>query len=168
MIKKKLLKWKIKKSSMHGRGIFAKHDISKNEKIIQYIGEKITKKEGDIRSNRRIQRYLKSKTTGSVYIFELNSKYDIDGTPNYNKAKYINHSCNPNCEVKIIKNEIWIFSIKNIRKDEELSYDYGYDFDKEDYKDHKCRCGAKNCIGYIISKEEIPKLRRHLKKNLKK
>lgn len=152
--------WKLKKSRIHNKGIFAKKQITKNTKIIEYIGEKITKKEGDTRSEARIKKFLKSKTHGSVYIFELNKKYDIDGSPLYNKARYINHSCDPNCEVKINKGRIWICSIKNIAKDEELSYDYGYEFDKDDYKDHVCKCGSNNCIGYIISSDDWSKYKR--------
>ena len=67
-----------------------------------------------------------------MYIFELNSKYDIDGSYLYNKARYINHSCNPNCEVEISRGHIWIVSRKRIKKGQELSYDYGYEFDKND------------------------------------
>ena len=159
--------WKVKKSPMHGTGIFATQDISKGNKIIEYIGEKILKSEGDKRSERRINRYLNSKSTGSVYIFELNSKFDIDGSPRYNKARYINHSCSPNCEVDIKKGRIWISSIKNIKAGEELSYDYGYEFDKDDYKDHKCKCGSKKCIGYIISSDQRYKLRRHQNKKMR-
>ena len=69
-------------------------------------------------------------------------------------------------KVDIIKDEIWISSIKNIKKGDELSYDYGYTFDKDDYKDHECKCGSKYCIGYIISSDEWDKFLRHLK-NLK-
>jgi len=156
--------WKEKKSKIHGLGIIAKTDIKKNTKIIQYIGEKVTKKEGDRRSALRIKRYLNKKNEGSVYIFELNKKYDIDGCPSYNKARYINHSCEPNCEVDIIKNEIWISSIRYIKKGEELSYDYGYPFDKDDYCDHKCKCGSIKCIGYIISQDDWPKYKKYLKK----
>ena len=83
-----------KKSKIHGSGLFAKEKIAKNKKIIEYIGEKITKAEGDRRSERRIKKYLKSKKMGSVYIFELNKRYDIDGSFAYNHAKNINHSCN--------------------------------------------------------------------------
>ena len=156
--------WKVKKSKIHGTGVFATKSISKNTKIIEYIGEKILKKEGDIRSEKRLKKFLHSKKTGSVYIFELNKKYDIDGSPLYNKARYINHSCDPNCEVDIIDDKIWISSIKKIKKGEELSYDYGYSFDKEDYKDHECKCSSKYCIGYIISSDEWHKLLKHLKK----
>ena len=159
--------WKVKKSKVHGSGVFATKKIKKNTKIIQYVGEKLTRSEGNKRSEQRIKKYLKSQKTGSVYIFELNSKYDIDGSPRYNKARYINHSCSPNCEVDIVKNEIWISSIKNINVGEELSYDYGYSFDKDDYKDHECKCGSRNCIGYIISSDEWSKYLKHVKKLIK-
>ncbi len=159
-----ILMWKVKKSKVHGNGVFATKDIPKGNKIIEYIGEKIRKSEGDKRSAERINRYLNSKTTGSVYIFELNKKYDIDGSFKYNKARYINHSCDPNCEVDIIRGKIWISSLKNIKKGQELNYDYGYDFDKDDYKDHKCKCNSRKCIGYIISKDDWPKYKRFIKK----
>ena len=157
--------WKLKKSKIHAYGIFATENIPKGKKIIQYIGDKVTKKEGDRRSEKRIKKYLNSKSTGSVYIFELNKKYDIDGSPKYNKARYINHSCNPDCEVEIENNEIWIKSIKKIKKFDELSYDYGYEFDEEDYKDHICKCGSNNCIGYIISSDDWPKYKKFVKSN---
>lgn len=155
--------WKVKKSKVHGTGIVAICDIKKGTKIIQYLGEKVKKKEGDKRSAARIKKYLSKKNEGSVYIFELNNKYDIDGSPLYNKARYINHSCSPNCEVNIIKNEIWIISIKKIKIGDELNYDYGYPFDKEDYNDHECRCSSSNCIGYIISKDDWIKYKKHMK-----
>ena len=157
--------WKEKKSKIHGIGIVSSINIKKNVKIIQYLGEKISKKEGNKRSADRIKKYLNKKNEGSVYIFELNKKYDIDGSPLYNKARYINHSCHPNCEVDIIQNEIWISSIKNIKKSEELSYDYGYPFDKDDYQDHICKCGSKNCVGFIISQDDWPKYKKFLEKN---
>ncbi len=160
--------WRVKKSKVHGSGVFAIQNIPKNTKIIQYIGEKITKKEGDKRSAKRIKKYLNSEETGSVYIFELNKKYDIDGSPKYNNARYINHSCNPNCEVDVINNEIWISSTKNIKVGTELTYDYGYAFDTDDYKDHLCKCGSKDCIGFIISSDQWDKYLKHIKKIIKK
>tara|TARA_B110000444_G_C18836410_1_gene596237 strand:- start:1086 stop:1568 length:483 start_codon:yes stop_codon:yes gene_type:complete len=159
--------WKVKKSKIHSSGVFATNDINKKIDIIEYRGEKITKKEGDVRSEKRIKKYLDSSKTGSVYIFELNSKYDVDGTPLYNKARYINHSCNPNCEVEIKNKKIWITSKKYIKNGDELTYDYGYPFDPEDYSDHKCVCGSKNCIGYIISKDDRKKFKRFLSNNKK-
>ncbi len=159
--------WEVRKSKVHGSGIFASENIAKGTKIIEYIGEKISKTEGDRRSEKRIKKYLHSKVSGSVYIFELNKKFDIDGSPKYNKARYINHSCHPNCEVEINRGHIWISSIKNIKKGDELSYDYGYEFDSEDYKDHVCKCGSNNCIGYIISKDDWYKFKKYKKKSIK-
>ena len=156
--------WKLKKSKVHGIGIVALKNISKKTNVIEYIGEKISKKEGDRRSSERIKKYLNKENEGSVYIFELNKKYDIDGSPMYNNARYINHSCNPNCEVDIIDNKIWIIAIKNIKKGEELSYDYGYVFDKDDFKEHVCKCASKKCIGYIIAKDDWSKYLNYIKK----
>ena len=163
--------WMVKTSKIHGTGVFATQNIAKGTRIIEYIGQKVTKKEGDKRSERRIKKYLNSKETGSVYIFELNSRYDIDGSYLYNKARYINHSCNPNCEVDIIKGKIWISSIKKIKISEEFTYDYGYEFDKEDFTDHICKCGSKKCIGYIISQDDwgkYKKWKKKLSKNIRK
>tara|TARA_A100001015_G_scaffold202909_1_gene226675 strand:+ start:545 stop:1036 length:492 start_codon:yes stop_codon:yes gene_type:complete len=160
--------WKVKKSKVHGTGVFATKNIVKGSRIIQYIGDKVTKKEGDRRSALRLKNFLHKKNEGSVYIFELNNKFDIDGSPEYNKARYINHSCYPNCEVEIIDNEIWISSIRNIKKGTELSYDYGYPFEEDDYTDHKCMCGSSNCIGYIIAQDDWKKYRKHLIAKIKK
>ncbi len=160
--------WKQKKSKIHGSGLYATQVIGKGTKIIEYIGDKILKSEGDRRSGQRINKYLNSPHTGSVYIFELNNNYDIDGFVPRNKAKFINHSCKPNCEVEIVDNRIWISSIKKIQKGEELSYDYGYSFDKNDYKDHPCKCGNKDCIGFIISSDEWKKYLRHISKIIEK
>ena len=156
--------WAVKKSKIHGSGVISTEDIKNKTKIIEYVGEKISKKEGDKRSAERIKKFSKKKNQGIVYIFELNKRYDIDGTPEYNKARYINHSCDPNCEVDIINNKIWIISLKKIKTGQELSYDYGYPFDEDDYKDHICKCGSDKCIGYIVSKDDWKKLKKFNKK----
>ena len=99
--------------------------------------------------------YLKIKTSGSVdfekqiYLYNLNSRYDLDGDFSYNTARLINHSCDPNCEVEGKGLEIWVTSIRFIEKGEELSYDYGFGFD-QDYKQFPCKCGSKKCCGYIV------------------
>jgi len=159
--------WKVKKSKIHGSGVFATQYIKKNTQIIQYIGKKVTRAEGNLRSEKRLKKFLNSEEDGSVYIFELNSKFDIDGSYLYNKARYINHSCNPNCEVDIKNDEIWISSIKNIKKGDELSYDYGFEFDEDDFMDHKCKCGSKKCIGFVISSDDWKKYKRYLNKQIK-
>ena len=155
--------WYKKTSKVHGNGLFALQNIAKGSKIIEYIGDKVTKKEGDRRADKQIKQYKKNKSNGMVYIFELNKRFDIDGSVANNNARLINHSCNPNCEVEIINNAIWISSLKNIRKNTELSYNYGYSYDT-DYVDHVCKCGARRCIGYILDEDHWQKLKK--KKNL--
>ena len=155
--------WYKKKSSLHGSGLFANCDIKKEEQVIQYIGDKVTKKEGDKRADIQIKKAQKNKKNGMVYVFELNKKYDIDGGVVRNYARFINHSCDPNCEVEITNNEIWISSIKRIKKYTELTYNYGYPFDS-DFEEHICKCGSKKCVGYILSDDDWPKLKKELKK----
>lgn len=151
-------KYKVKKSKIHGKGIFAKQDIRKGETIIEYKGKKITKKESEIISLKTEEKAKSNHNLGAVYIFELNRKYDLDGNIPNNPAKYINHSCNPNAETEQDENDrIWIVALRNIKKDEEISYNYGYDF--ENYKENKCICGSKNCIGFIVAKKYWKKIK---------
>ena len=152
--------YKVKKSNIDNRGLYASKNIKANAKIIYYKGKIITKKETEINP-----KYDNDK---AIYLFNLNNRYDLDGDFKYNTARLINHSCNPNCEVQIERGHIWISSIKKIEKGEELTYDYGYEFDKDDYKDHVCKCGSKICIGFIISSDDWPKYKKHLVKIIKK
>ena len=158
--------WYKKRSSLHGSGLFAASNIKKDDQVIQYIGDKVTKKEGDRRADIQLKKAEKNKKTGMVYVFELNKKYDIDGGVLRNHARFINHSCDPNCEVEITNNEIWISAIKNIKKDTELTYNYGYHFDS-DFEQHICKCGTKKCVGYILSDDDWPKLKKYEKKHKK-
>jgi SET domain-containing protein len=153
--------WIVKRSSIHNRGIFAKHDIPYDTPIIEYVGEKITKAESRRRGDALME---KSKKTGcaAVYVFTLNKRYDIDGGKGRNPARYINHSCAPNCEAYIIRGRIWIYSLREIKAGEELTYNYGFDADTWD--DHPCRCGSERCIGYIVEEKQWPKLLRILQK----
>ena len=133
--------YKVKKSNIDNRGLYAAKNIKANTKIIYYKGKIITKKETD-----RNPKYDNDK---AIYLFNLNSKYDLDGDFSYNTARLINHSCNPNCEVAGKGLKLWIFALRDIKKGEELSYDYGFGYD-EDFKQFPCICGSKNCVGYIV------------------
>jgi uncharacterized protein len=137
-------------SGIHNNGIFAFTNIQRGTRIIEYKGEKITK---DV-ALERAERDLKN---GTVYIFELDETYDIDGWVNGSDAIYINHSCSPNAKVDIIDGKIWIVALKDIMQSEEIAYDYGFDLDEGTLK-HPCRCGAKNCRGYIIKSDHYEKL----------
>lgn len=148
----------IRGSKIHGKGAFAKCDIPKSTKIIEYLGEKITKAESD----RRAEAMPKASKhgEGAVYIFQLNQRYDIDGNVNWNPARFINHACETNCQSDIIKGKIWIIATRDIKKGEELHYDYGYNLDN--WQQHKCFCKKSNCLGYIVIKNQRWRVRKIL------
>ena len=148
--------YKVRRSKIDNLGLYAAKDIKSGSKIIEYKGKVITRKEAE-----ENPKYDNDK---AIYLFNLNKRYDLDGDFKFNTARLINHSCNPNCEVDIIDNEIWISSIKRIKKGAELFYNYGYPFDT-DFVDHICKCGSRNCVGYILSDNDWPKLKKELKKN---
>ncbi len=148
----------VKESSIHSIGIFAKKNILAGTRVIEYVGEKITKAESDRRADIPLQQNKRNESYGAVYIFTLNKRHDIDGNVPYNTARFINHSCDPNCEAEVIRGHIWIIALRGIKKGEELSYNYNYGFD--DYEDHTCRCGSHRCVGYILDEDHWPRLRR--------
>lgn len=149
----------VRRSAIHGTGVYAAKEIPRGKRIVEYVGEKILKPEAERRSIAQIERAQK-RGGAAVFIFELNSRYDIDGAAAWNTARFINHSCSPNCEVDIARGHIWIRARRRIRAGEELTYDYGYDL--ESYDEHPCRCGSSACVGYIVRTG----LRRRLKRLL--
>lgn len=153
----------VRGSLIHGAGVFARTDIPQGERIIEYVGEKIGKREAGRRVDASIASHRQNQNDGAVYIFELNKRYDIDGNVPYNLARHINHSCDPNAEAEIVRGRIWIAAIKDIKKGDEITYNYGYDFDK-DYIDHPCRCGRACCVGYILKQEHWPQLPSYAKR----
>ena len=132
--------YKIIKSNIHHQGLCAARNIKIGEKIIEYIGKKITHKQAENNTKYGFD---------VTYLFTINKKYLLDGDFKFNTARLINHSCDPNCEVTGAGLKLWIVAINNIKKGEELSYDYGFGYD-EHYKDYVCKCGSKNCCGYIV------------------
>ena len=134
--------YRVKKSNIDKRGLYASKNIKAGEKIIEYIGRLINKKEAETNS--------KFDNKKDIYLFNINEKWDLDGDYRWNTARLINHSCNPNCEVEGKGLKLWIVAIKDIKKSEELSYDYGFSYSKEDLKNFVCRCGSKKCCGYIV------------------
>lgn len=149
----------VRDSGIHGRGLFATRDIPEGTNIIEYIGEKIDKDESHIRGWAQID-LAKETGDAAVYIFTLDDEYDIDGNVPENSARLINHSCAPNCESYIDEGSIWVAAIRDIARDEELFYNYG--FDLECYEDHPCLCGSAQCVGYIAGEEYWPDLKKKL------
>ncbi|MGC6426323.1 MAG: SET domain-containing protein [Akkermansiaceae bacterium] len=142
----------VRGSVIHGRGVYATQNIGSEERVIEYVGNLISKEESE---KRAWAQFDDAKETGcaAVYIFNLTKKWDLDGNVEWNPARLINHSCDPNCEATQDKKRIYISSIRPIRKDEEITFDYGFDADS--YADHPCLCGSENCIGYIVGKDHL-------------
>ena len=136
-----------KESQIHGLGGFAKMDIPRGARVIEYLGEKISKQE----SVRRCE-------ASNQYIFALNEQEDLDGNVEWNPARFINHSCAPNCEVEWDGSHIWIVTKREISADEEITFNYGYDL--VDYREYPCACGSANCVGYIVAEQFFERVRK--------
>lgn len=132
-------------SDIHGQGGFARRDLPKGRPVIEYVGEKISKAE----SAQRID-------ADNEFIFTLDDNFDLDGKVPWNPARFINHSCAPNCEAEIDGHRVWIVALRDIPAGEELSFNYGYDL--ENFQEHPCRCGAAKCVGYMVAEEHFPKV----------
>lgn len=116
-------------SAIHRWGVFATQSIPKNKRIVHYAGEKISNRE----SLKRERRYIRR---GHIWCFKLTNRTVIDAGVGGNVARFINHSCRPNCYIDIRDGVIWIRAARTIRKGEELTYDYHTDGDGL----IKCRC----------------------------
>lgn len=147
------------RSGLHGYGLFARDFIPEGEKIIEYVGERITKAEAERREAKRVARHAAGEDS-CVYVFTVNQRHDLDGQVPWNVARRINHSCAPNCEAMNFRGRIWIVALRDIAPGEELGYDYC--FDLELWRDHVCRCGAKDCVGFIVKKSQRWRVRRLL------
>lgn len=147
-------------SRIHGRGLYARKFIPKDTWIVEYVGEKVDKDESERRSNDLLD---KAKVDGGarVYMFILNDEWDIDGNVEWNTARLMNHSCEPNVEAQTWdEKEIWFVALRDIEKGEELTFNYG--FDLETWEDHPCLCGKPSCVGYIAADEYWPALRKKI------
>ncbi len=129
-----------KASPIHGLGAFAKTGIGKGTRVIEYVGTRIGKSES-----------LRQCEGNNEFIFSLNDEQDLDGNVAWNPARFLNHSCAPNCEAELKNDRIWIVATRDIPSGEELTFNYGYDL--VDYRDYPCLCGAPGCVGYIVAEE---------------
>jgi hypothetical protein len=119
----------VARRSRAGLGLFAEASFRRGQKIIEYKGPLIP---GKIAEN----------ITNNRYLFDVNSRWTIDGRGRENMARYANHSCKPNAESEIRGKRVFIFALKKILPGEEITYDYGKEYFEEYIKTHSCRCGA--------------------------
>jgi hypothetical protein len=149
----------VRNSPIHGHGVFARRRIRKGTTIIEYLGDRVSHEEVD-------ERYAdKPDTDGHTFLFTVNSKIVIDAGRSGNDARFINHSCDPNCQSTIDKKRVFIEAIRTIQPGEELNYDYAIGRDADDAADvdeiFACRCGAKDCRGSMLEPRKKPRVRRN-------
>lgn len=145
----------VRRSAIHGNGVFAARNIPKGQELIEYRGRRITHKQAD-------KHGAGSPESGHTFLFTLNDKYVIDGDNEGNDARWINHSCAPNCQPfmiededgNLIKDRVVIESLRPIKAGEELTYDYGIKLDERHTprlkKIWECRCGTPKCSGTML------------------
>jgi SET domain-containing protein len=130
----------LRPSPIHGSGAFALQAIPAGTRIIEYLGERIAKAES-----------LRRCAGGNHGIFHLDDQWDVDGNGEKNPARFLNHSCAPNCHAEGLDGGVWILAQRDIARGEELSFNYGYDLCE--LEEHPCRCGANQCVRYIVAEE---------------
>jgi len=115
--------------SLTGLGLFAIAPIAKRKRIAEYKGRLLSTAKAE-----------KIEQRGNRYLYEINSRWTIDGTPRSNIARYANHSCNPNADTTIVKRRIFIYALRNIKPGEEIVYHYGMDYLRNVIGISNCRC----------------------------
>jgi uncharacterized protein len=144
--------FEVRRSRIQGRGVFATRKITAGSELIEYRGEHIDEDEAD-------RRYpWHDDEPHHTFLFRLDDGSIIDAAVGGNAAKYINHSCDPNCEaVEDEDGRIFIYSLRDIRRGEELTYDYNFVLDEPHNAANKrlypCFCGAEKCRGTILAKK---------------
>jgi len=147
-------KMEVRRSGIHRWGVFALEDIPKGKKVIEYTGERISRRE------------TKKRADGPLnYLFTLDSYWTLDGSVGGSGAEYVNHSCDPNCYAWIYKGHILYMSLRDIAAGEELTIDYRFD---PDVPKVDCMCGTKACRGTINLKKERTRARTRHAKNEKR
>ncbi len=154
----KPLAFEVRDSAVSGRGAFAIRDIPKGERIVEYTGERITHAEADRRYDDD------SMEEHHTFLFTVSGRTVIDATHGGNEARFINHSCAPNCESEIVRGRVFIFALRDILAGEELAYDYAYERNGEETEreeeQYRCLCGTSECRGSIMEPRETYE-RRH-------
>jgi SET domain-containing protein len=126
-------------SNIHRWGVYAAESIPARRKVIEYTGERISRRETKKRSERELN-----------YLFTLDKYWTIDGSVNGSGAQYINHCCEPNLAARIVRGHILYMSVRDIKRGEELTVDYHFDADVEKVP---CACGSLKCRGTINIKD---------------
>jgi SET domain-containing protein len=154
------LPFEIRESAVSGKGAFATRAIAARERVIEYVGERITHEEADRRYDDE------SMDVHHTFLFTVSSRTVIDASHGGNEARFINHSCAPNCEAEIERGRVFIYALRDIAPGGELCYDYAYqrsgDETEADEELYRCLCGAPECRGSIM--EPVAELEKRVRK----
>lgn len=140
--------FKVRRSRVHGQGVFALRRIRKGTRIVEYLGDRVSHREADQRYEDRDER------DNHTFLFIVDARTVIDAGVGGNDARFINHSCDPNCQTVIEERRVFIEALRTIQPGEELHYDYQLGRSRDDPPDvdeiYACRCGQASCRGTML------------------
>jgi len=141
----------LRRSGIHGKGVFAREFIPAGTRLIEYAGQRITPAEADAR-------YPEDPSVPyHTFLFQIDDDVVVDAAYGGNLARWINHSCDPNCDAVIEEGRIYIESVRDIQPGEELAYDYNFVLPERHTpalkKRYPCICGASNCRGTMLARK---------------
>jgi len=148
----------VQRSPVHGNGVFARRRIARGTRIIEYVGERVSHAEAD-------RRYAdRDLTDNHTFLFIVDNRVVIDAGVGGNAARFINHSCEPNCETVIEERRVFIYALRAIDAGEELAYDYLIQREKDDppgiEEIFRCHCEAATCRGTMLAPPKMPRRKR--------
>jgi len=156
----------VRRSRIHGSGVYATRRIRKGTRIVEYLGDRITHAQADARYE------AKGQDDGHTFLFVVDGRIVIDAGVNGNDARFINHSCDPNCETVIEGRRVFIEALRTIQPGEELGYEYGLTWestdDPKELANYACRCGAAACRGTMLDAVPLDKKKARKKAKAKK
>ncbi|HZR37486.1 MAG TPA: SET domain-containing protein-lysine N-methyltransferase [Nevskia sp.] len=159
----------VRRSPIHGNGVFAATDLPAGKNLVQYRGKLLTHADAD-------ERYSDNRETGHTFLFILNDHYVVDANVDGNAARWINHSCAPNCEPVLEaskdgdpkKDRLFIATKRAVKAGEELTYDYGIELEDSDTRRIRqlwaCRCGSARCTGTMLKPKKPARKKAQAKK----
>lgn len=150
--------YRVRRSRIHGRGVYAVRPIRKGTRIVEYLGDRISHQEADARYE------SKGPDDGHTFLFVVDEDTVIDAGVGGNEARFINHSCAPNCETIIEGGRIYIEALRDLEPGEELGYEYGLTWESTDdpgeLANYACQCGASGCRGTMLDPEPLDRKRK--------
>jgi SET domain-containing protein len=148
--------FEVRRSRIHGRGVYATRRIRKGTRVVEYVGERISHDVADAR-------YDMKDDDGHTFLFVVSDEICIDAGVGGNAARFINHTCHPNCETIIENDRVFIDAIRTIQPGDELGYDYQLTWestdDPEELALYACRCGATQCRGTMLDVTPLDRMK---------